>query len=74
MSSTDTCAPRSLPNSGTCDPEIDGAEPNAKVDTGAEYSSAGGRYTMKVMTPESRGHPKGALAVWGLELTDFALR
>ena len=50
-----------------------GAEPEARVDTGAEYSSEGGRFTIKMTAPGSPGNATGALSVWGPELTDFTL-
>lgn len=50
-----------------------GAEPEAKVDNGAEYSSDGGRFTIKMLTPGAPGDAKGAISLWGPELTDFTL-
>jgi hypothetical protein len=50
-----------------------GAEPEAKVDTGAEYSSDGGRYTIKMLVPGAPNDAKAALSMWGPELTDFTL-
>jgi hypothetical protein len=50
-----------------------GAEPEAKVDTGAEYSSDGGRYTIKMTAAGTPDDAKAALSIWGPELTDFTL-
>jgi len=50
-----------------------GAEPEAKVDDGAEYSSDGGRYTIRMTAAGSPGNAKGAISIWGPELTDFTL-
>jgi hypothetical protein len=50
-----------------------GAEPEAKVDQGAEYSSDGGRYTIKMTAHGSPDDTKSAVSIWGPELTDFTL-
>jgi hypothetical protein len=50
-----------------------GAEPEEKADTGAEYSSDGGRFTIKMLAPGTPDHSQAALSVWGPELTDSTL-
>ena len=50
-----------------------GAEPEAKVDHGAEYSSDGGRYTIKMTAPGTPNQSQAALSIWGPELTDSTL-
>ena len=42
-----------------------GAEPEAKVDTGAEYSLEGGKYTIKMTAAGSPNAVQGALSMWG---------
>ena len=50
-----------------------GAEPEAKVDHGAEYSSEGGRFTIKMTAAGTPDDSKAALSLWGPELSDFTL-
>lgn len=50
-----------------------GAEPEARIDTGAEYSSEGGRFTIKMTSAGTPDSAKAALSMWGPELTDFTL-
>ena len=50
-----------------------GAEPEEKIDHGAEYASEGGRFTIKMTTAGSPNDSKAALSLWGPELTDFTL-
>ena len=50
-----------------------GAEPEAKVDTGAEYSSDGGRYMIKMTAAGTPDQSQAALSIWGPELTDSTL-
>ena len=50
-----------------------GAEPEEKVDHGAEYSSEGGRFTIKMTAAGAPNDSKAALSLWGPELTDFTL-
>jgi hypothetical protein len=47
--------------------------PAAKVDEGAEYSSEGGRFTIRMTAAGTPGQAKAALSAWGPELTDFTL-
>jgi hypothetical protein len=50
-----------------------GAEPEARIDTGAEYSSEGGRFTIKMTAPGTPDSAQAALSMWGPELSDFTL-
>ena len=50
-----------------------GAEPEEKIDHGAEYSSEGGRFTIKMTAAGSPDDSKAALSLWGPELSDFTL-
>ena len=50
-----------------------GAEPEEKVDHGAEYSSEGGRFTIKMTVAGAPNDSKAALSLWGPELSDFTL-
>jgi hypothetical protein len=50
-----------------------GAEPEEKVDTGAEYSSEGSKFTIKMLTPGTPEQASTAVSLWGPQLTDFTL-
>ena len=50
-----------------------GAEPEEKIDHGAEYSSEGGRFTIKMTVAGAPNDSKAALSLWGPELSDFTL-
>lgn len=50
-----------------------GAQPEEKVDNGAEYSSDGGKYTIRMTTPGTPDQAKAALSMWGPDLSDFTL-
>ena len=50
-----------------------GAEPEEKVDNGAEYSSEGGKYTIRMTAPGTPDQARAALSMWGPELSDFTL-
>jgi hypothetical protein len=50
-----------------------GAEPEKKVDTGAEYSSDGSKFTIRMLTEGTPDDAKVAVSMWGPELSDFLL-
>ncbi|MCC7371529.1 MAG: hypothetical protein IT306_24125 [Chloroflexi bacterium] len=50
-----------------------GAEPEEKVDTGAEYSSEGSKFTIRMLEAGTPDTTKFAASLWGPELSDFTL-